>query len=119
MEMFLLHELPVTQSILKIADEEAVKNNANKVTKIKIVIGELTGMVPECIQYYFDILSKGTISEGAIIQITKLPLKASCNRCSFIGDFSEYIQNKCPKCGSSDIKVESGNEFYIDSLEVE
>lgn len=70
-----MHELPITQSIINISCEEAVKHNVKKVRKIKIKVGELTGLVPQSIQYYFDIISKGTIIEGAVLDVEKYRLK--------------------------------------------
>lgn len=114
-----MHELPVTQSIIKIAKEEAEKHNAVKVSNIKLVVGELTGMVPECIQYYFDLLSKGTILEGAELTLKKLPLIAECKDCHYENRMINFPQNLCPSCKSENIRVKGGNEFYIDSMEVE
>ncbi|MDV3428181.1 MAG: hydrogenase maturation nickel metallochaperone HypA [Bacillota bacterium] len=113
-----MHELAITENIIKICSEEALKNKAVKVKEIKILVGELTGLIPESIQYYFDIASKGTKAEGAVLNIVKVPLKIFCNECkntSVIkrGDFT------CPVCEGSDIKLLGGNEFLIESMEVD
>lgn len=114
-----MHELPVTQSIINIATEEAEKHNASKVSKIKLVVGELTGMVPECIQYYFDLLGKNTVLEGAELKLERLPLIAECKDCKYEGKMAEFTENTCPICKSTNIRIKGGNEFYIDSMEVE
>lgn len=114
-----MHELPVTQSIINIATEEAEKHNASKVNNIKLVVGELTGMVPECIQYYFDLLGKGTILEGAELIVKRIPLVAQCKDCNFEGNMNKFSENVCPNCKSTNIRVKGGKEFYIDSMEVE
>lgn len=113
-----MHELPITQSIINISCEEAIKHNVKKVNKIKIKVGELTGLVPQSIQYYFDIISKGTIIEGAVLDVEKIPIKVKCKECGF-EDFLPKDCYTCPKCKSSNIKISGGNEFYIDSMEVE
>ena len=51
-----MHEYPVTQQIVQVAVETGNKNSALKVTKIVIVVGELSGFIGESIQMYFDIL---------------------------------------------------------------
>jgi hydrogenase nickel incorporation protein HypA/HybF len=113
-----MHELSITQNIVDICSDEAEKHNVKKVTEIRIKIGELSGMVPECIQTYFDIVSAGSRVEGAKLKIEKIPIKVLCKVCGFEGTI--YSMSKsCSVCGSEDIKITGGNEFYIDSLEVE
>jgi len=113
-----MHEYPITQSIVRISSEEAEKHKAEKVVEIRIVVGELSGLVPECIQDYFDILSKGTPVEGASLKIQKISPKIHCEECNFESDMMPRIYN-CSKCGSSKVKIVGGKEFYIDSMEVE
>lgn len=113
-----MHELSITQSIVNICSEEAEKHNVRKVTEIRIKIGELCGLVPECIQTYFDLVSSGTKVEGARLMIEKIPMKVICNDCGFQEIMSPRFE-RCSSCGSENFKIINGKEFYIDSLEVE
>jgi len=114
----IMHEYPITLSIVQISNEEAFKHGANKITEIRLKIGELSGLVPESLQIYFDMISQGTLSEGAKLVVEKIPIKFKCNDC---GNESGVIGGiyKCPKCDSKDIKIINGNEYMIDSMEVE
>lgn len=114
-----MHELPITESIIRIAVEEAERHNVTRINEIRLKIGELSGLVPECIQYYFDIASKGTKAEGALIKIDKMSIKMKCSSCGFSGAAEEFIDSRCPECRSDNMKMIGGNEFYIDSMEVE
>ncbi|MBL4937963.1 hydrogenase maturation nickel metallochaperone HypA [Clostridium sp. YIM B02515] len=114
-----MHELPITESIVRIASDEALKHNVSKINEIRIKIGEISGLVPECIQYYFDVVSAGTKAEGAKLIINKLPIVMKCVNCNFTGETDKFVENKCPDCGSTQMKMIGGNEFYIDSMEVE
>ena len=113
-----MHELSVTQGILKICKEEQEKNNFKKIREIRIKVGELTGLVPNGRDYYFDIISKDTVAEGAQLIIDKLPIVISCEDCSYQGEIKKG-QYMCPKCNSYKIKIINGREFYVDSLEVD
>lgn len=113
-----MHELSVTQNIIKISCEEAEKHNVSKVKEIRIKVGELTGLVPQAIQYYFEIASKGTKVENAIIKIEKSPIKIKCSLCNGESEVN-FNTLTCSHCGSKDYKIIGGNEFYIESLEVE
>ena len=113
-----MHELSVTESILKICKSEAEKHKFNKILNINIKVGELTGLIPECISFYFNEVSKNTVAEGTSINISKVPLRYKCKNCSH----ESYMKNKeykCSLCGSSHIKLLNGREFYIDTMEVE
>lgn len=113
-----MHELSVTESIIKICCEEAEKNNLKNITKINLKIGELSSFVPQSIQYYFDIISKDTKVQGAVLNVEKVPIKIHCNVC---GEKNVVNINKiiCPKCYESNIEIIEGREFLIHSVEGE
>ncbi len=48
-----MHELSITQSILSIVLEQTEAARANKITRINLTIGELAGIVGECVEFYF------------------------------------------------------------------
>lgn len=113
-----MHELPVTQSICDIAVQEARRAGAQKVTEIRIKQGEYTGYVPEIVQIYFDLVSEGTIAEGAKLVIEPVPAVLFCRECG-VESPGEHFRMRCPLCNSRNVELKSGREFYIDSLEVE
>ncbi len=73
-----MHELPVTEQIVEIVLDHARKAKAERVLKINLVIGELSSFVGESIQFYFDMLSKGTEAEKASLSISRIPARARC-----------------------------------------
>ncbi|KAJ53362.1 hydrogenase nickel incorporation protein HypA/HybF [Clostridium tetanomorphum] len=113
-----MHELSLTQSIVKICIEEGNKNNLKKIEEIRLKVGELSGIVPQCIQYYFDIISKDSILQGAEIKVERIPIEIQCRDCNNIC-VMEKINFCCPNCNSFNIKILKGNEFYIDSIKGE
>ena len=60
-----MHELPITKGILSIALETSQNHGSRRVTAIDIVIGQLSSIVDDSIQFYFDALSEGTLTEDA------------------------------------------------------
>jgi len=113
-----MHELSVTQSLLNIALEEAKKNNAKKIKKITLVVGDLTSIMDDSVQFYFDILSKSTIAEGAVLSFKRIPAEFRCGECGHLFERKTY-SFRCPKCGGKSVLAEKGQEFYIESMEVE
>ena len=113
-----MHELAITQSILDIAQKVAAEHGAKRVKSVKIMLGEYSGVVPQCIQDYFDVVSKDTVVEGAFLDIRRLPVVIRCNSCQKESSINR-LHVACPVCGSTDLKLIQGREFYIESLEGE
>jgi len=113
-----LHELSITQNILTIALEKAEESNATRIDKINIVTGELSGIVDECVEYFFNFISKDTIAAGASLYFRHPQTQLRCRKCNTI--FSPSDSNwACPVCSEEAIEILSGRECYIESIEVE
>lgn len=113
-----MHELTVTQQILDIALRHAVDHDATRITTINVVIGQMASIVDDCVQFYWDIISKDTIAQEAKLHFRRVAACLNCENChrSYLLDESELV---CPYCGSSAITLIHGDEFYVDSIEVE
>ncbi len=114
-----MHELPATQGILNVALEAAQRNGARRISAIDLTIGDLTSMVDDSVQFYFDILSKGTIAEGAILRFRRESATATCADCSHQFSISTPLTALCPACEGIRLHVSGGREFYVESIEVE
>jgi len=113
-----MHELGVTQSILRIALHHAQQAGAVHIKEVNLVIGELSSIVDDSVQFYWDMIAQGTIAEGAILNFTRIPAMLGCQACGheFLMDRQEFI---CPACGSQKIVVAGGEEFYLESIDVD
>jgi hydrogenase nickel incorporation protein HypA/HybF len=112
-----MHELSITESILEIATRHAQAARATRVTDLHIVMGRLSSIVDDSVQFYWDILTKDTLCAGSTLHFQRLPAHLACLNCGNDYTFdSDMIP--CPKCGSSMVKVLSGEEFRLDSIEV-
>ena len=113
-----MHELAITQSILDIAEKVAREHGATRVKTVHIKLGEYSGVVPQCVQDYFDVISQGTIAQGAVLDIQRLPVVIHCLDCNQDSPIDRR-HVRCPQCGSTHLKLIQGREFYIESLEVD
>ncbi len=113
-----MHELAVTESILKIAVQHATRANAVRVTSLQLVIGQLSSIVDESVRFYWDMISEGTMCEGAQLHFERQPAVLKCLDCDQTYTLSGELTD-CPNCHSARIKVVAGEEFYLDSIEVE
>jgi len=113
-----MHEFSITQSMLSLALEKANEAKASKITQINLVIGELSGIVDECVQFYFDFLSKDTIAAGAGLSFERKPTMLRCRKCEAV--FAPRNHDwSCPDCHEAGIEIISGRECYMESIEVE
>jgi hydrogenase nickel incorporation protein HypA/HybF len=113
-----MHELSVTESLLKIALNHAEKANAKRVTDLNIVIGDLASMVDDSIQFYWEIIAKGTIAEQAKLNFRRLPAQLQCMTCSETYHPTDR-ELACPKCNGINVKIIKGEEFSLESIDVE
>jgi hydrogenase nickel incorporation protein HypA/HybF len=112
-----MHEMAVTQEILKIALEKARENQASEIQAVNLVIGDLTSFIDDSVQFYFTILSKNTPAEKAVLHINRITAEMRCRECQMI--FTPTAQPwQCPQCHSLDFEIIRGQELYIDSIEI-
>ncbi len=113
-----MHELPVTQSLLKLAVEHAEAAKATCITDIYIEIGQLSSYVDDSVQFYWDLISKGTVAEGAKLHFHRVPMELACLDCAT--RFQPSGENfECPSCKSARVQVVSGDVFQLVGLDVE
>ncbi len=110
-----MHELPITEGILKIATEAA---GDRKITVIHLLIGDLSSIVDDSIQFYFDMLSRGTVAEGAVLDFQRRPATVMCWDCGRQVEVRAPLPAICPDCGGTKLQVTGGRELRVDSIEV-
>ncbi len=114
-----MHELPVTQAILDTALSAAQQAGAARIVAIDLVIGELSGLVDDSVQFYFDILSQGTLAQGAALRFQRQPARARCLTCGHSYDAAPPLAPFCPACGSVHLQVTGGRQFQLESIEID
>jgi hydrogenase nickel incorporation protein HypA/HybF len=113
-----MHELSVTQSLLEIALRHAEKAGAGRITRLNLVIGELASIVDDSVQFYWDIVSRDTIAEGAELHFERVPGMLCCLGCghTFPLNGRDYA---CPACNEKQVIAAGGDDFRLESIEVE
>ena len=113
-----MHELPVTENLLEIAVRHANNAGAIRILGLHLVIGDLASIIDESIQFYWEIISKGTLGEGAKLHFKRIPLAMSCDHCGF--KYQPSAENlACPSCESGKVTIVSGKEFFLESIDIE
>ncbi len=113
-----MHELSITEDVLRIATEHAEKAQAARITRINLVVGDLSSIVDDSVQFYFDFLSRGTIAAGARLHFERVAPRLRCRQCA--AEFPMRDMDwTCPQCAAVGGDVVAGREFYLESIEVE
>ena len=113
-----MHELPVSENILEIALRHGQKAGATRITDLYLVIGQLSSIVDDSIQFYWDIISAGTIAQGATLHFHRIPAEMQCGDCEHRYHLHEE-QFSCPQCGGEQVRVAAGEEFYVEAIDID
>ncbi len=112
-----MHELAVTESILEIVERHAPLAGAGRVTDLHLVLGEMATIVDESVQFYWDIVSRGTVAEGARLHFRRVPALFRCTDCH--AEFGLTDALACPTCGSMAFVLVQGDEFRLEAIDVD
>jgi hydrogenase nickel incorporation protein HypA/HybF len=114
-----MHELSITESLLEITLKHAEQANAKKVNSLNIIIGQMSSVVDESVQFYWDFVAQNTIAEGATLNFERIPAKFLCHNCQAEFTLNGHPDFMCPQCESGQVQVIGGDEFRLDSIDVE
>ena len=113
-----MHEMSIAQSVLDIIIQESQNHKVNRVLSVAVKVGELSAVETESLRFCFDFLSKGTLAEGARLEIERVQVTCHCQECGSNFTVQELIFT-CPACKSPKVEMLSGRELSVDSFEAE
>ena len=110
-----MHELSLSSAIVN----TVVKHAADRpVTVVSLRVGALRQVVPDTLDFYFEFVARGTVCEGARLEQEVIEARLRCEECDheWAIDIPAF---RCPSCAGAHVTVASGNEFEVESIEVE
>ena len=110
-----MHEMSITQGVVDICESHA---EGRRVTSVTLEIGDLSGVVPDAIEFCFDACTRGTALEGARLIIERAPARGHCHGCGTEFALAACF-DPCPSCGGYGVELLSGEELRVKELEVE
>ncbi|ADP87302.1 hypothetical protein DDE01_19450 [Desulfovibrio desulfuricans] len=117
-----MHEMSVATSLLDIVREELGKHEVEKLLLVRVRYGALANLVPEALEFAFEVLTTGTDFEGARIELVQNPVRLACGGCGreFEPEGRELLFSPCPACGEEvGHTVLSGRDLYVEHIEAE
>lgn len=109
-----MHELSIAQNIVDLVLEKLPESN-KKILAVNIKVGEVSGVIPDSLEFCFNIIIKDTKLQGAKLNIERVSATAFCNLCNktFL---IEHFLFTCPSCNGNDIKVLTGTELMVTDI---
>jgi hydrogenase nickel incorporation protein HypA/HybF len=113
-----MHEMAISEGILGILEDEGRRQHYSRVRKVRLEIGPFSGVESEALRFSFDVVTKGTLAEDAVLEIIETQAQAWCLPCERTVPISQRF-DACPECGSHQLQVTAGEEMRIKELEVD
>ncbi len=112
-----MHEVSLMQDTLILAEQRAKAAHAERIHKLSMRVGALSGVVPESLEFAFELLAKGTMAEGATLSVERVPIVCFCPACE--REFpAQDLYCECPGCHQVSLEVRQGRELELAFLEV-
>lgn len=113
-----MHEMSLCEGVLQIIESEAKNQKFTKVKRVIIDVGVLSGVEISAFEFAFEVVMRGSIAENAELEINELVAQAWCMQCAKVVTVNQRY-DPCPKCGSYQLQISSGDELKIKELEVD
>lgn len=112
-----MHEMSLCESLLDLLKSEAETSHFDRVTRITLEIGPLSSVEPEALRFGFDVVMRGTLADGAKLDIVMPPAQARCLACFELVTVTSRL-DPCPRCGGTELQISGGDALRIKELEV-
>jgi len=111
-----MHEVSIIQNVIKIVTQKALESKLTRINKVSLRIGELSGVMPESLNFAFESCIQGTMLEESKLGIENVSALGRCEECNLefpIGHFHKL----CPICNKFCTSIVRGYELYVDTIE--
>ena len=113
-----MHEMSLCEGIIEIAEEQASIQRYSSVKSIRLEIGSLSCAEPEAMRFAFDAVARGTIADGAKLEIDEVPGQGWCTTCQKEVEIGQRY-DACPLCEHYPLEIRQGDTMRIKDMEVE
>ncbi|MDC7786998.1 hydrogenase maturation nickel metallochaperone HypA [Rhodoplanes sp. TEM] len=113
-----MHEMALSASVIALVEDAARRENFSRARVVVLELGELGHVEPEAMLFCFDAVSRGTVAEGARLDIVRVPGAGWCLDCARTVALSERF-GACPDCGGRRVQMTAGDELRVRELEVD
>lgn len=113
-----MHEMSLAEGVLQLVEETAQRESARRVKLVVLEIGRMSSVQPEALRFCFDAVTRGSIADGAALEIVDVPGSGWCMQCAATVPMEERY-GACPACGSHQVQPTGGTEMRVREIEIE
>jgi len=114
-----MHELSIAEALIEQVGRELRRvGQPGPVVRVELSVGRLSGVHVEALRFAFDLLSPGSLVDGAELVINEPRAKCCCQSCEAQTEIDELVFH-CPRCQSDQITISGGRDLLLESIEVE
>ena len=111
-----MHEVSIIQNVIEIVTQKAIENKFTRINKVCLKIGELSGVMPESLNFAFESCIQGTMLEESTLGLEEVSALGACEACNL--EFPiEHFNKLCPTCNKFCTSIVRGYELYVDTIE--
>ena len=112
-----MHEMSLAEGVLQLIEDSARQQAFTKVLAVWLEVGQLSGAEPQALAFCFDAVTRGSIADGAKLEIVATPGTGWCMECAATVALNEVF-GACPRCGTHQVQVTGGTELRVREIEV-
>ncbi|WP_034997568.1 hydrogenase maturation nickel metallochaperone HypA [Beijerinckia mobilis] len=112
-----MHELSLCESVVDVILENARLHDFRQVRRVRLSIGRFAGVETAALRFSFDVVVRGTLVEGAELDLVDEPGTAWCFDCGETVTLADRL-DPCPRCGGTRLHPNGGMDVAIKDLEV-
>jgi hydrogenase nickel incorporation protein HypA/HybF len=112
-----MHEVGIIQEAVRLALETAQASKARRVHRLRLRVGAMSGVVPDALQFAFDLVCQGTPAEGASLEVEPVPAACWCGACQAEFECEDFV-GECPRCHRLSNELLRGRELELASVEL-
>jgi hydrogenase nickel incorporation protein HypA/HybF len=113
-----MHEMSLAEGVLQIVEDAAGEQGFARVRTVVIEIGQLSSVEPEAMRFCFDAVTRGSLAEGAVLEVIEVPGSGLCLSCDRTVPLAA-LYDPCPLCGGFPVQPTGGTEMRVKELEVD
>ncbi len=111
-----MHEYSIVSALLQRVEAEAGSRGATSVGRIRVALGELSGVDPELLATAYEVFRERTLCQDAPMEIRTVPASWVCPRCGQALAGGQVL--KCLSC-QTPARLASGDEIILEQIEME
>jgi hydrogenase nickel incorporation protein HypA/HybF len=113
-----MHEMALAESMLEIVEKAARQHGASRVSAVRLEIGALSHVAVDALRFCFDAVTRGSLAEGATLDIESTPGEAWCMPCGERVPLAQ-VGDACPRCGGYQLTVTRGEDMRVRDIAID